>query len=230
MSRFVLLLCLFAFSRLSAQVHADRATVSFVSNVSGTLSINGVQKYALSAGLARKITLLPGEHYLTLEATVPCAAFQEELFTVTPAQMGQQFTKAIHISTSAFDKLAFQSIEEGSLELMKTHFNCGVDVNARNKEGVTLLHKAATKGDLEIVRFLIAKGANVNAKSAVDDSTPLHSSVYAGRKDVARLLLDKGAEVNAKTRPFGDTPLKIAIEFNQPKVAEVLKLFGGKKE
>jgi len=59
------------------------------------------------------------------------------------------------------------------------------------------LHIAAEFNYLNAARFLIDKGANVNAKDLLDQ-TPLHRAVGYGKNNIVALLLEKGAEVNAK--------------------------------
>ncbi|XP_065904061.1 26S proteasome non-ATPase regulatory subunit 10-like [Dysidea avara] len=60
----------------------------------------------------------------------------------------------------------------------------------------TPLHVAVRSGKEEIVKFLIEKGANVNARSL--GSTPLHVAVTNGREEIVKFLIEKGTNVNAK--------------------------------
>ena len=71
-----------------------------------------------------------------------------------------------------------------------------------------LLHLAAAEGHCEVIRFLLAKGANVNMGSEVASGTPLHRAATAryGHLEAAVLLLDAGARVNARD-DYGMTPL-----------------------
>jgi len=73
-----------------------------------------------------------------------------------------------------------------------------------------------------VAELLLAKGANINAKSN-DGFTPLYEAAYAGHEDVAELLLAKGADVNAKVND-GKTPLQVA----KPEVADLLRAHGAK--
>jgi ankyrin repeat protein len=73
----------------------------------------------------------------------------------------------------------------------------GADVNAKDDEyGWTPLIWAADGGHKNVAALLIAKGANVNAKS--EGWTALHSAAEEGYKEIAELLIANGADVNAK--------------------------------
>jgi hypothetical protein len=75
-------------------------------------------------------------------------------------------------------------------------------------DGATLLHMAVEYEDLDVARWLIEHGADVNARAAVDRTgfgghTPIFNCVVtynAGRRDevLGRLLLDCGADPNAR--------------------------------
>ena len=80
-----------------------------------------------------------------------------------------------------------------------------VKTNAKDEDGNTPLHKAATDKDAAEAKRLIDNGADVNAKNN-DHKTPLHLAAHQNAAAVAKLLIDKGADVNAKDED-GDTPL-----------------------
>ena len=75
----------------------------------------------------------------------------------------------------------------------------------------TRLHFAASAGDIEKVRALIAWGADVNAGNYLSYDTPLHFAASAGEAKVIPLLIAAGAKAGAEGR-FRRTPLGVASE------------------
>ena len=61
----------------------------------------------------------------------------------------------------------------------------------------SLLHYACEKGYLEIVQYLIEKGASIEAKDE-DQKTPLHIASIWGQTDVVKYLVSKGANKNGE--------------------------------
>jgi uncharacterized protein len=60
--------------------------------------------------------------------------------------------------------------------------------------GLTALHFAARQGELETVKALLAAGADLNARSSGNETTPLLIATLNGHFDVAKHLLDAGAD------------------------------------
>ncbi|MCK4294857.1 MAG: ankyrin repeat domain-containing protein, partial [Planctomycetes bacterium] len=89
------------------------------------------------------------------------------------------------------------------------------------------LHQAAADGDIEQVKLLISKGADVNAKD-MQGRTPLHGAAFRGHKDVVGLLLAKGADVNAQDRN-GRTPVDAALGRGNTKAVVKLLVARGAK-
>ena len=58
------------------------------------------------------------------------------------------------------------------------------------------LHKAAREGDLDKVRSLLDRGANVNSRQ--QGFPVLHSAISAGKADVALELVSRGADLTAQ--------------------------------
>ena len=82
------------------------------------------------------------------------------------------------------------------------------------------LHEAAEEGSLRRAERLLAKGADVNARS-VHGETALHRAVLACERKIVRLLLDHGAEGNAPNSK-GETPLHYASAAGDVGIASML--------
>lgn len=89
------------------------------------------------------------------------------------------------------------------------------------------LHKAAQTGDIPAMNTLLAKGANVKAKSW--HMTPLHDAVNYSQVEAARLLIENGADINE--RGFSRcTPLHFAAALGNTAMVQLLLQKGANPE
>ena len=70
------------------------------------------------------------------------------------------------------------------------------------------LHQAVEAGKLEIVQYLVGRGANVDVKNS-EGETPLHIAAKAGAVEIAEYLVAQGANVELQDNA-GNTPLDVA--------------------
>ena len=84
----------------------------------------------------------------------------------------------------------------------------GADVNTCERDGTTLLMRAAQKGCESCVHFLIQAGADVNM-CRTDGNSALIYAVTSNCHHCVRSLIEAGADVNVKCS-IGDTPLILA--------------------
>jgi ankyrin repeat protein len=90
-----------------------------------------------------------------------------------------------------------------------------------NKQGWAPIHYAATNGHLQIVQFLMAHGARVNAFSP-SETTPLMMSIGSGNDDLIKYLLDNGADLSLRNHE-GYTAIDIAQLFGKDDIRDGLK-------
>lgn len=95
----------------------------------------------------------------------------------------------------------------GDLKEVKRLLAKGADVNSRGSTGWTLLHYAVYYKHEDLAKLLIAKGADVKAKTEKQGWTPLHN---ATQMDVVNILIAKGADINARDES-GCTPLFLPV-------------------
>ncbi|CAL1290689.1 unnamed protein product [Larinioides sclopetarius] len=86
--------------------------------------------------------------------------------------------------------------------------------------GATPLHIAAHVGAAEVVKFLLKKKANIDAR-AVGGSTPLHLAAHSGHVNVVKLLIENGANVNIAD-DINRTAIYLAVACGKLEIVKIL--------
>ena len=126
----------------------------------------------------------------------------------------------------------------GQFEIALALLDHGADVNARNSDGQTPLHRVSLSPKLtrklesgyqeveayRLAQLILERGADVNAQDK-DQATPLHSASFMSNLETARVLLDHGANIHAKNI-LGQTPLHLVSQggyhLSEPALVELL--------
>lgn len=102
---------------------------------------------------------------------------------------------------------SFIAAHEGRLEVLKTLYVLGADVNAPDNRGASPLYAAACNGYAEVIDFLVLHGGDVNAPNK-DGSTPVHVAALQQHNHVLALLFKHCAFMSARDM-YGRSPMDI---------------------
>jgi len=112
----------------------------------------------------------------------------------------------------------------GNRDAVRSLLKDGADVNTAQADGMTALHWAAQKGDVELAKVLLYASANVRATTRIGAYTPLLIASRNGDAAMIDTLLQAGSDPNGATTN-GTTALMLASAAG--KLDAVTVLIGG---
>jgi ankyrin repeat protein len=116
-------------------------------------------------------------------------AIRENATKVVPVLLKSSLLK-INATNASDETALMMAALDNHLEWVKQLVAKGADVN---RPGWTPLHYAATKGHIEVMRFLLAEHAYIDAESP-NGTTPLMMAAFYGTPAATKLLLEEGAD------------------------------------
>ena len=119
---------------------------------------------------------------------------------------------------NSWEATEFNVSEPGQIELADDVF--GVKVNQ------DLLHEAVRQGKVDLVKDLVARGADLHARDEDICSTPLGWAAKFGQTSIVELLLECGSAPNLPDDPPWATPLAWAIRRRHDQIVELLRQHG----
>ncbi len=194
---------------------------------------SGLGKFVLAASLlgiltacsveTRRETPKPGTTVSPLDAAMLAAAAKGD-----NARVKELLDKGVNVNLLGPNRNTpiMEAVFAGHLETVKLLLDHGADLSARKDDGATpmtlapnreiidlfknlnALVDAASKGDNQVVKALIEKGAPLNGLDQFGHSA-LTESCYNGKTETVKLLLESGADPKIK-KMDGATPLSLA--------------------
>src|SRR6185295_13172876 len=102
------------------------------------------------------------------------------------------------------DLQLIDAVKTDQLAKVEDALNSGADIHEQDEQGWTALNWAAGKGNLDVVRLLLARGADVFCVGR-DQRTPYKIALAAKHAEVARLLKETEDKANGTS---GDSSVK----------------------
>jgi ankyrin repeat protein len=122
-------------------------------------------------------------------------------FTLALASTAGGFAMASAPSSSAFAQSAFDrmlaAVDANQAAEVRALLAQGIDVNTTDRDGNTLLARAAQRGHREVATLLVSSGARIETRNRFGE-TPLMYAALGGNEGIVRDLLAKQARVGSE--------------------------------
>jgi len=117
---------------------------------------------------------------------------------------------------AAADTALLDAAQQNDMAGVAKALEQGANVNAKTRYNATALMFGAMNGNLEIVRLLLERGADMNVRDTFYGFTPMAAAMMNGRVDVIRHLVERGS-------PEAPNALTLALQTkNVPLLSAVL--------
>ncbi len=113
----------------------------------------------------------------------------------------------------------------GDRDTVRSLLKEGDDVNSAQPDGMTALHWAVQKNDVELAKLLLYGGANVRATTRIGGYTPLLIASKNGQTAMIETLLTAGADAKSATAN-GATALMLASQAGNADAVKMLITHG----
>lgn len=91
-------------------------------------------------------------------------------------------------------------LTEGKMKVVEKFVKADANIVNEKFFGWSPIQMASNKGQIEVVKYLLSKGADINYMHPVAHHTSFHLAALNGHIELAKFLASKGADVNAKLK------------------------------
>jgi ankyrin repeat protein len=121
------------------------------------------------------------------------------------------------------------ALGKGDMKLVKKYVEAEPAVVNQKFFAWTPIQMAANNDRLDVIKYLVEKGAEKNYQHPLTKMTAFHLAAYDGFEDVVKYLAEKGADVNLKMK--GDVSILRAVkDEGNTKMVELLTSLGVKDD
>jgi len=129
------------------------------------------------------------------------------------------------IFKSVKDNSLHEACKIGDKSKVEKILKQGIDLNARDANGLTGLHWAVLNGHIEIVRYLVSQGADIFAKNH-RGATACHLAAFAGDTDIVVYFVETNKKLLEMQNFVANTPLQLAAYNGHLKTVKKLVSMG----
>jgi ankyrin repeat protein len=122
------------------------------------------------------------------------------------------------LSAAWWDSATFASAQQARWLLQR-----GLNPRLRNWLGITMLHRCAAKGRIDVAEVLLEFGADLDAVETEWSSTPMGWAARHGQKEMVSWLLSRGADPWAPADRRWAWPVEWASRKGFGEIVELLK-------
>jgi ankyrin repeat protein len=130
----------------------------------------------------------------------------------------------IHAAATPSPTAVVEAAQQGNRDALRAALKEGGDVNSAQGDGMTPLHWAAVRNDVEMADLLMYAGANVKATTRIGSYTPLLVAAKGGNAKVIDTLLKHGADPDRPTTN-GTTALMLAAASGNVDAVRILAYY-----
>ena len=146
-------------------------------------------------------------------------AFVWLALALAPAGTSAQAPATQQSSPTPLAEELWAATRAGDVARVTAALDKGADVNAKTRYGATALTFAADRGHLELVKLLIARGADVNAQDTFYQMRAIDMAMMNNHPAVVTLLLERGSQGRAGRPGAGDSARQRAARRGGARVA-----------
>ena len=122
-----------------------------------------------------------------------------------------------------------EAITSGNMKIVKKYVEADA-ANANYKSFAwSPIQMAANKNQLEVVKYIVSKGGDLNYIHPLSHNTAFHLAVFNGYPEMVKLLAASGADINIKLK--ADVSILRAVkDLNDKPMVELLTKLGVKED